>query len=441
VISSSRLDCETLRKDFPILGKRLRNGIPLVYLDNAATTQCPRQVIDAIAEVYSHGYSNVHRGLHDLSEQATELFEVTRKRICDFIKAPSAEEIVFTHGATESINVVARSWGESELRPGDEVLLTEMEHHSNIVPWQQVANKTGATLRWIPVDGRGELALDELDQLLSDRTRLVAVTAASNVLGTINPIAEIIARSHAAGARVLVDGAQIVGHNPVDVARIGVDFFAFSAHKMLGPGGVGVLYAKRELLEAMPPFLGGGGMVREVTRDQFKAADIPAKFEAGTPPIAAAIAFRDAIDYLMRVDLAAIRDHERHLISYAHDLLTEIPGVRLLGPDPDRKTGIVTFVVNGVHPHDVAQVLNEQGIAVRAGQHCAMPLHQRLGIPASTRASVYLYNTVADVEALAAGLRNAVAILKRCAGSVRSTDVSTKRHARPESNGTYFASH
>ncbi len=410
---SSPIDSVMLRKDFPILARTLRNGSPLVYLDNAATTQSPRQVVDAMVALYSHDYANVHRGLHDLSEQATELFEATRQRVSNFLNAESPDEIVFTHGTTESINLVARSWGESQLRPGDEVLLSEMEHHSNIVPWQQVAAKTGSIIRWVPINETGELNLAQFDRLLSERSRLVAITAVSNVLGTINPLEQIVSKAHAFGASVLVDGAQLVGHHPVDVKLLNIDFLAFSAHKMLGPGGLGVLYGKRRLLEAMPPFLGGGGMVREVTREQFSAAEIPARFEAGTPAIAAVIAFQEAIAYLERVELAAIYDHERRLVSLAHQLLEDIPGLRLLGPHANRKTGIVSFVIDGVHPHDIAHVLNERGIAIRAGQHCAMPLHRRLGISASARASFYLYNTTAEVEALAAALRETVGIFMR----------------------------
>jgi cysteine desulfurase/selenocysteine lyase len=399
-----RLDPRILRTDFPILTTRLANGQPLVYLDNAATSQCPRQVLEAMVDVYSRSYANVHRGIHDLSEKSTELFEAGRERVRRFIHAQSSEEIVFTHGTTESINLVARSWAEANLGAGDEIVVTEMEHHSNIVPWQQAAAKVGAKLRWAPITGDGELDLEAFGRLLGARTRLVAVTGVSNVLGTINPIREITAVAHAARARVLMDGAQWVGHLPTDVRALGVDFLAFSAHKMLGPGGVGVLYAKRELLEQMPPFLGGGGMVSAVTQKGFTPADSPARFEAGTPPIAGVIAFQEALDYLDRVGLESIHQHGCELGAYARRLLTEIPGVRLLGPSSDRQSGIVSFVVDGLHPHDVAHLLNTQGVAVRAGQHCAMPLHQRLGLSATTRASFYLYNTAAEVAALAEAL-------------------------------------
>jgi cysteine desulfurase/selenocysteine lyase len=408
-----RFDPRIVRSDFPILTTRLANGQPLVYLDNAATSQCPRQVIESMVDVYSRGYANVHRGIHDLSENATELFEASRERVRRFINAQSSDEIVFTHGATESINLVAHSWGEANLQAGDEIVVTEMEHHSNIVPWQQAAAKVGARLRWAPINEDGELDLEALGRLLSARTRLVAVTGVSNVLGTINPIPEIATLAHAVGARVLMDGAQWVGHLPTDVRALDVDFLAFSAHKMLGPGGVGVLYAKRDLLADMPPFLGGGGMVSTVARDGFTPAESPARFEAGTPPIASAIALRTALDYLDRVGLESIHQHGRELATYANRLLAEVPGVRLLGPSPNKKAGIVSFVVDGVHPHDVAHLLNTQGIAVRAGQHCAMPLHHRLGLAATTRASFYLYNTAAEVAALAAALNQVADTLRR----------------------------
>jgi cysteine desulfurase/selenocysteine lyase len=412
-VITPRLEPEILRRDFPILATTVANGERVVYLDNAATSQSPRQVIDAFAEVYSHGYANVHRGIHHLSEVASERFEACRDRVRRFLNADTTDEIVFTHGATESINLVARSWGDSKLRPGTEILLTEMEHHSNIVPWQQAAARTGATIRWVAVNERGQLSLDEFSLALNERTRLVAITGVSNVLGTINPIEEMISKAHDAGALVLVDGAQLVGHLPVDVRQLDVDFLAFSAHKMLGPGGVGVLYGKRELLEAMPAFLGGGGMVQTVTRERFIAAEGPAKLEAGTPAIAGVVAFHAALDYLEHVGLDQIRDHARELVTLAHRLLSEIPNVRVLGPAPEHKTGIVSFIVEGVHPHDLAHLLNQQGIAVRAGQHCAMPLHQRLGIAATTRASFYLYNTTSEVEALAAAVARGLAMFSR----------------------------
>ncbi|HEX4146911.1 MAG TPA: cysteine desulfurase [Pirellulales bacterium] len=394
------LDVERLRADFPILAARLHDNVPLIYFDNAATTQRPRQVIQSLVDVYEKHYANVHRGIHWLSDQSTDLFEDARLKVQAFIGAQAREEVIFTHGATESINLVARSWGDANLRGGDEVLLTEMEHHANIVPWQQLAARTGAVLRFAPIDDDGLLRLDEFDRLLGARTRLVAVTAVSNVLGTINPIDEIVRRAHAAGALVLVDAAQSIPHLPVDVQSSGVDFLAFSGHKMLGPSGVGVLYGRRELLEAMPPFLGGGSMIRRVRLDGFEPADLPDKFEAGTPPIVPAIGLGAAIDYLNHVGMEAIHAHELSLTRRAHEVLASVGGVRFLGPPPERKGGIVSFVVERIHAHDIAQLLDRHGIAVRAGHHCAMPLHKRLGVQASARLSFYMYNTLAEVDRL-----------------------------------------
>lgn len=414
------LDVEALRRDFPILQAVLHGDQPLVYLDNAATTQRPRQVIDAISDVYETKYANVHRGIHWLSDQSTDLYEDAREKVRHFIGAAHREEVIFTDGTTESINLVARSLGDGGfggkdggLRAGDEILLTEMEHHSNIVPWQQLAARSGAIVRWLPITDDGQLKLDELSALLNERTRIVAVTAVSNVLGTINPVAELIGPAHAVGAKVLVDAAQSVPHQPLDVANLGADFVAFSGHKMLGPTGVGVLYGRRELLEAMPPFLGGGSMIRRVTRDGFEPADLPAKFEAGTPPIVPAIGLGAAIDYLNRIGLPAIHEHEQRLTEYAHKLLGDFPGLRFLGPEPKHKAGIVSFVIDGIHAHDVAQLLDRSGVAVRAGHHCTMPLHKRLGINASTRASFYFYNTLAEVETLAQGLHEARDVFRR----------------------------
>jgi len=400
------LDVGRLRADFPILSKTLHGSRPLVYLDNAASTQRPRQVIQAIVDVYEQSYSNVHRGIHWLSDHSTDLFEQARERVRRFVGAALPEEIVFTRGTTESINLVARSWGDANLGPGDEVLVTEMEHHANIVPWQQLAERRGVKLRWLPISDDGQLLLDRLDDLLTERTRLVAVTAVSNVLGTINPVAKIVARARAAGALTLVDAAQSVPHMRANVAELGADFLAFSGHKMLGPSGVGVLYGRRELLEAMPPFLGGGGMIRRVRHDGFEPADLPAKFEAGTPPIVPAIGLGAAIDYLEAIGLERIHEHERRLTRLAHERLGALEHVRLLGPGPEHTAGIVSFAAN-VHPHDVAQILDQHGVAVRAGHHCTMPLHQRLGLVASTRASFYFYNTPDEVEILATALADA----------------------------------
>ncbi|MBI2823303.1 MAG: SufS family cysteine desulfurase [Planctomycetia bacterium] len=398
------MDPETLREDFPILSVRLHGDVPLVYLDNAATTQRPRQVIQSLVDVYEKQYANVHRGIHWLSDQSTDLYEEAREKARAFINARHREEVIFTYGTTEGINLVARSWGGKNVGAGDEILLTEMEHHSNLVPWQQLAQERGAVLRHIPITDDGRLAMDALPALLSRRPKLVAVAAVSNVVGTINPVAEIARQAHAAGALVLVDAAQSVPHLPTDVQALGVDFLAFSGHKMLGPSGVGILYGRRELLDAMPPFLGGGSMIRRVKLDTFEPAELPAKFEAGTPPIVPAIGLGTAIDYLHAIGLERIHEYERMLTIRAHQVLQSVGGVRLLGPAPEHKAGIVSFTLEGIHAHDVAQILDRHGIAARAGHHCAMPLHKRLGTNASVRASFYFYNTLAEVEQLAAAL-------------------------------------
>ncbi len=398
--AAQSFDVARLRADFPILTARLHDNLPLIYFDNAATTQRPRQVIQSLVDVYEKQYANVHRGIHWLSDQSTDLFEDARLKVQAFIGAQAREEVIFTHGATEGINLVARSWGDANVRAGDEILLTEMEHHANIVPWQQLAARTGAVLRFAPIDDEGLLGLDEFEKMLNPRTRLVAVTAVSNVLGTINPIDEIIRRAHAAGAIVLVDAAQSVPHALTDVQSSGVDFLAFSGHKMLGPSGVGVLYGRRELLAAMPPFLGGGSMIRRVRLDGFEPADLPDKFEAGTPPIVPAIGLGAAIDYLNQIGMEAIHAHEQALTRRAHEVLKSVGGVRFLGPSPEQKGGIVSFVLERVHAHDVAQLLDRHAIAVRAGHHCAMPLHKRLGVQASARISFYFYNTLEEVDRL-----------------------------------------
>jgi cysteine desulfurase/selenocysteine lyase len=407
------LDPYALREDFPILQTTVRSGAPLIYLDNAATTQHPRQVIQAMVGVYERQYANVHRGIHWLSDQSTDLYEEARAKVCRFINARSPDEIVFTRGTTEAINLVARSWGDASLNQGDEILLTEAEHHSNIVPWQQLAARRGAVLRYLPLRDDGLLDLDALPRLLSPRTRLVAVSAVTNVLGTIHPLTNIIRAARQVGALVLVDAAQSVPHFATDVQALGADFVAFSGHKMLGPSGVGVLYGRREVLEHMPPFLGGGSMIRRVTLDGFEPADIPARFEAGTPPIVPAIGLGAAIDYLLHIGLDAICRHERLLLERAHAVLSSLAGVRLLGPAPQHKGGIVSFVVERMHAHDVAHLLDRYGIAVRAGHHCAMPLHKRLGITASTRASFYLYNTLDEVDQLGRAVDEAQRLLRR----------------------------
>ncbi len=407
------VDVARLREDFPILATTMHDDKPLVYLDNAATTQRPRQVIQAMVDCYETSYANVHRGIHWLSDQSTDLYEHARQKVRRLINAKESREIIFTSGTTGSINLVARSWGDASVRAGDEILLTVMEHHSNLVPWQQLAERTGCVLKHIPITDDGHLMLDELPQLLTERTKLVSITAVSNVLGTIVPLKEIIAQAHAAGALVLVDAAQSAPHMTTDVQDLDADFFAFSGHKMMGPSGVGVLYGRERLLDQMPPFLGGGSMIRRVYLDRFEPADLPAKFEAGTPPIVPAIGLGAAIDYLETVGLDAIHAYEGLLTCRAHEVLEEVGGVQFLGPSPQEKAGIVSFTVKGVHAHDVAQLLDRQGVAIRAGHHCTMPLHKRLGIVASNRASFYFYNTLQEVEQLGLALQSAKAVFRR----------------------------
>ena len=407
------IDPQVLRADFPILATVVHGDQPLVYFDNAATTQRPRQVISSLVEAYERHYANVHRGIHWLSEQSTDLYEEARESVRRFIHAQERHEVIFTTGATAAINLVARSWGDHAVRPGDEIVLTEMEHHSNIVPWQQLAQRTGCTLRFLPITDDGFLVLEALDDLLCERTRLVAVTAVSNVLGTVNPVAQIVSQAHAAGALVLVDAAQSVPHAITDVQAWGADFVAFSGHKMLGPSGVGVLYGRASLLDAMPPFLGGGSMIRRVTLEGFEPAELPAKFEAGTPPIVPALGLACAITYLEQIGMDNISRYESLLTTRAHQVLEAIDGVRLLGPDPRHKTGITSFVVQGIHAHDVAQIMDQHGVAIRAGHHCTMPLHKRLGIAASSRASYYFYNTLDEIDQLGIALRHTQRIFHR----------------------------
>lgn len=415
-VNRSLLLPAALREDFPILSEEVGDNQALVFLDNAASTQRPRQVIDAMSGVYERTYANVHRGIHTLSELSTEQYEAAREKVRSFINAASFNEVIFTQGTTASINTVARSWGDANLKPGDEVLLSVMEHHSNLVPWQQMAARTGAVLRHIPLTADGRLEMGALGSgegtgsgrpgsLLSERTKLVAVTAVSNTLGTINPIAEIVRQAHAVGALVLVDAAQSVPHVAVDVQALDCDFLAFSGHKMLGPSGVGVLYGKERLLDAMPPFLGGGSMINEVKLDRFTPAALPAKFEAGTPPIVPAIGLGTAIVYLQSVGMERIQRHEHELVRYAYEGLSQIEDLRILGPAPEHRAGLVSFAFERIHAHEFAQVLNDQfGVAVRAGHHCTQPLHAELGIAASTRASFYLYNTPEEVDRLLEGV-------------------------------------
>ncbi len=395
-----------LRRDFPILGRKVR-GKPLVYLDNAATTQKPKAVLDALKRYYEGQNANVHRGVHVLSEEATAAMEAARATVARFIGSPEPETVIFTRNATEAINLVAQSWGRANLKPGDEVLLTELEHHSNLVPWQLVAAATGATLKHVPMEPDGTLDLSALPKLLTPRTRLFAFSGMSNSLGTLNPVAELVRAAKRAGALVLVDGAQLVAHAPVDVRTLGIDFLAFSGHKMLGPTGIGVLWGRRELLEAMPPFLGGGDMIREVWLDRFTCADLPYKFEAGTPNIADAIALGAAVEYLEKVGFARMRACELELTRLASDALRAL-GATIYGPaDPSLRGGVVSFNLPGLHPHDVGTILDTEGVAIRAGHHCTMPLMKRLGVPGTARASFYLYNTPEEVEALARAAKKA----------------------------------
>jgi cysteine desulfurase/selenocysteine lyase len=397
------LDVARVRADFPALHQQV-NGRPLVYLDNAATTQKPQPVLDALLGFYRRDCANVHRGVHALSQRATDAYEGARETVARFLNA-RPREIVFTRGTTEAINLVAYSYG-SRLLPGDEILITELEHHSNIVPWQMLAERTGARLRVAPIDDRGEIILEEFQRLLGPRTRIVAVAHVSNALGTVNPVEEICRLAHTYGARVLVDGAQAVPHLAVDVRALDCDFYAFSGHKIYGPTGIGVLFGRWELLEAMPPYQGGGDMIRSVTFEKTLYNDPPYRFEAGTPHIAGAIGLAAAIEYVTRLGLEEIRRHEQQLLEAATRALEEIPGVRIVGTAA-HKAAVVSFVLDGVHPHDVATVLDHEGVAVRAGHHCAQPLMERFGLPATTRASFALYNTLEEVDALARAVRRA----------------------------------
>lgn len=396
-----------LRADFPILSRVLSNGRPLVYLDNAASSQKPESVLRAMDDYYRRYNANVHRGVHTLSEEATEAFEVAREKVAKFIHAPSARQVIFTRGATESINLVAYTWGRANLGPGDEVLITEMEHHANIVPWQIVQEQLGFTLRYVPITDYGLLDLDKLPEVLTERTKLFCFMHASNVVGTINPVQELVAAARSVGATVLIDGAQSVPHMPVDVQALDADFFVFSGHKMCGPTGIGVLYGKRDLLEAMPPFMGGGDMIREVKLSGSKWNGVPFKFEAGTPAIAEAIGLGAAVDYLQQVGMEWIHAHECEITRYAYERMAEVEGLRILGPAPEQRGGLVAFTLQGVHPHDISAILDRSGVAVRAGHHCAQPLHDRLGVHASARASFYLYNTREEVDVLVEALHKA----------------------------------
>ena len=395
---------EALRDDFPILKQQVHGDRPLVFLDSAASSQRPRQVIEAVTQCYERDYANVHRGIHVLSERSTDAYEAAREKVRAFINAEQAYEVIFTAGTTAAINAVARSWGDAKVSAGDEILVTPMEHHSNLVPWFQLAERTGAVIKHLPMNDDGQLEVDRLGEFLTDKTRLFAFSAVSNVLGTINPVAEICQAARAAGVVTVIDAAQSAPHMPTDVQAMGCDFLAFSGHKVCGPSGVGVLYGREELLEVMPPFIGGGSMINRVYDDRFTPADLPAKFEAGTPPIAQAIGLGAAVDYLLDIGLDRIHAHELALVERAWRLFSEIEGLRKLGPEPELRAGLLSFVLDRPHAHDVSQLLDMEGIAVRAGHHCTQPLHDRLGITASTRASFYLYTTEAEVDLLSEAL-------------------------------------
>jgi len=398
------INVSEIRAQFPILQREVRPGVPLVYLDSTATAQKPLAVIAAMDDFYRRSNANIHRGVHTLAEESTALYEDARAKIAGFLHAASPRQVIYTRNTTESINLVAYSWARATLKAGDLVILTEMEHHSNLVPWQILQAERGIRLEFVPVTENGLLDLEVYRQLLAQSPKLVAFTHMSNVLGTINPAAEMIRLAHQAGAVTLLDGAQSVPHFAVDVQALDVDFLAFSAHKMVGPTGIGVLYGKRELLEAMPPFLGGGDMIREVHLRSFKPNALPYKFEAGPPAIAEAVGFGAAVDYLTGIGMEAIAAHEHAITEYALERLEEIPGVKVFGPEASHKGGVAAFTLDCAHPHDVAQILDQDGVAVRAGHHCAQPLHEKFNIPATTRASFYLYSTKDEVDKLVDGI-------------------------------------
>jgi cysteine desulfurase/selenocysteine lyase len=399
-----KLEASALRADFPILAQEI-NGKPLAYLDSAVTAQKPRQMLDAMTHFYETSYANVHRGVYSLAERATEAFEGAREKVARLVNAPSSRELIFTRNATESLNLVAYAWGLTNLGPGDLVVVTELEHHSNFVPWQYVAKRTGAEFRMIPLTDGGELDLGALETIgAGGEVKVVATNLVSNALGTINPVERLTKWAHDQGAIMVIDAAQGAPHRVIDVQAIGCDFLAFSAHKLCGPSGVGALWGRRELLEAMEPFNLGGHMIKKVQFEDTTWGDLPHKFEAGTSPIAEAVGFGAAVDYITGVGLEAIEQHEHELVSYALERLAEVPGIILYGPPPDRRAGIVSFNMEGVHPHDVAQVLDWEGVAIRAGHHCCQPLMQRLGVAATNRASFYLYTVPKEIDRLAEGL-------------------------------------
>jgi len=408
--AAAPFDVRAVREDFPILSAKVF-GKPLVYLDNAATSQKPRAVIDAITHYYTTDNSNIHRGLHALSERATAAYEESRSKARAFMPAAEDREIVFVRGTTEAINLVAQSYGRPRVGPGDEVLITAMEHHSNIVPWQLLCEERGARLRVAPIDDAGDLRLDELEALITKKTRIVSVAHVSNALGTINPVRRIVEMAHRRNVPVLVDGAQAAPHLPVDVRALGCDFYALSGHKMFGPTGIGVLYGRADLLEAMPPYQGGGDMIASVTFEKTTYNRLPHKFEAGTPHIAGVIGLGAAIDYLRGIDADGRMAHETDLLDYATKVVSALPRVRLVGTAKE-KTSVLSFVIDGVHPHDIGTILDRDGIAIRAGHHCAQPLMDRFGVPATARASLALYNTREEIDALAAGIRKVLEVFR-----------------------------
>jgi cysteine desulfurase / selenocysteine lyase len=409
VATTQTFDVDRIRADFPILRQHV-HGHPLVYLDNANTTQKPQAVIDALTNYYLASNANIHRATHLLSERATRAYERTRVLLQRFINARESREIVLTRGCTDGINLVAQAWGRTFLKPGDEVLISWMEHHSNIVPWQLVCEQTGAVLRVVPIDDHGELRMDEFERLLTERTRLVSIIHVSNALGTIVPVADIVRKAHDAGALVIVDGAQAAAHVPIDVQALNADFYAFSGHKMFGPTGTGVLYGKAALLERMPPYQGGGDMIASVTFEKTTYNTLPYKFEAGTPNIAGVVGFGAAVEYLNGIDREAARAHEDRLLAEATELVGAVPGVRVIGQARER-TSVLSFVIDGIHPHDIGTVLDNEGVAIRTGQHCAQPVMDRFGVVSTARASFALYNTRADVDALVAAVYKAKELL------------------------------
>jgi cysteine desulfurase/selenocysteine lyase len=401
-VISAAFDVDKIREDFPVLKQRI-HGKPLVYLDSAATAQKPFAVIDAIRKFHEVDCANIHRGVHELSQRSTAAYEETRIKAKRFLNSRAKNELIFVRGTTEGINLVASSWGRKNVKAGDEIVISTLEHHSNIVPWQMLCEEKGARLRVIPVDDRGELLLEEYEKLLGPRTRMVAVGHVSNALGTINPVRQIVEMAHRAGALALIDGAQAAPHLKIDVQALDADFYAFSGHKVIGPTGIGILYGKARLLNAMPPYQGGGDMIKSVTFEKTIYADLPYKFEAGTPNIAGGIGLGAAFDYVTRIGLDKIEAYEHELLVYGTEALSRIPGLRIIGTARE-KAAVLSFVIDGIHPHDIGTVLDRQGIAVRTGHHCAQPVMDRFGVPATTRASLAFYNTFAEIDALAAGL-------------------------------------